>query len=164
MSRTAQDIIEIGRDLIAVKERLMRPNRHDTEREGFHNWIDREFGMSRRTAQTFMSVFARYGDTGATIAHLPPTVIYELSAESTPAEVREEIAERAAAGETITAAELERLPINQRNALTAHIYGRSYDDVAKELSIPLGTVKSRINRARRNIVAMRVEMMEGAND
>jgi hypothetical protein len=52
MFRTAQDIIEIGRELIAVKERigLDGVNQDDPEREGSTRWLDREFGMSRRTA------------------------------------------------------------------------------------------------------------------
>lgn len=61
MFRTAQDIIEIGRELIAVKERigLDGVNQDDPEREGSMRWLDREFGMSRRTANKFMVVLRR---------------------------------------------------------------------------------------------------------
>jgi len=101
MSRTAQDIIEIGRDLIAVKERLGRRSRHDTGREGFGAWIDRECGMSWTTAGRFISAARRFGDDCELPSNLTQTVILELAAPSTTPEVRTEVIERAAAGERV---------------------------------------------------------------
>lgn len=55
-----------------------------------------------------------------------------------------------------TDAELGALSIIVRNILTAATCnGHSYQDVAAQFQIPVGTVKSRINRAREKIAAMR---------
>src|SRR5260370_13768613 len=48
MTRTAQDIVEIGCELIAVKDRVGHGN--------FLPWIEREFRMSEDTAAPFMNV------------------------------------------------------------------------------------------------------------
>jgi hypothetical protein len=101
MMRTVKDLIEIGRDLIAVKERLGHGN--------FLPWIDGEFRMTDKSAQRFMSVAERYGDKSDSVSNLTATVMYELAAPSTPEEVRAEVAERAAAGESVTTAEVKEL-------------------------------------------------------
>jgi RNA polymerase sigma-70 factor (ECF subfamily) len=44
------------------------------------------------------------------------------------------------------------LPEPERDALLLHVWeGLSYDDVADALGIPVGTVRSRLNRARRHL-------------
>jgi len=93
-ARASQDIIAIGRDLIAVKERLGHGN--------FLPWIEREFGMSEDTAQNLMRVAANIGDQIPNGSVFQPTVLYELAAPSTPPEVRTEVIERVKAGETVT--------------------------------------------------------------
>lgn len=82
MSRTVQDIVEIGRDLIAVKDRV--------ERGSFLPWIEAEFEMGLRAAQRMISAATKYDN----VAYLNPAALYELAAPSTPEEVRTEIAER----------------------------------------------------------------------
>ncbi|HEV2474123.1 MAG TPA: sigma-70 family RNA polymerase sigma factor, partial [Chthonomonadales bacterium] len=45
-----------------------------------------------------------------------------------------------------------KLPGYQREVMEmAHIRGRQYEEIAAETGIPLGTVKSRMNRARRSL-------------
>jgi len=98
MTRTAQDIVEIGRELIAVKDRVGHGN--------FLPWIEREFRMSEDTAARFMNV-AR--NTATQISHgaeFPPAVLYALAAPSTPEEVCTEIIDRVASGETVTLADV----------------------------------------------------------
>jgi hypothetical protein len=92
MSRTGKDIVEIGRELIEVKERIGHGK--------FLPWIDREFGMSEWTARNFMRVADRF--KSGIIPDLPATVLYALADRDTPEEVCTEITERAAAGEIVT--------------------------------------------------------------
>jgi RNA polymerase sigma factor (sigma-70 family) len=47
---------------------------------------------------------------------------------------------------------ISRLPEGERDALLLHVWERlPYDDVATALNIPVGTVRSRINRARKKL-------------
>lgn len=101
MARTAADIIDIGRDLISVKESVGHGN--------FLPWIDAEFGMTYRTAQRFMSVAERVGTKSDTMSHLPPTALYALTSPSTPEDIVEEVANRAASGEVFTAADIKAM-------------------------------------------------------
>jgi hypothetical protein len=76
LKRTAEDIIAIGQDLIAVKSRLGHGK--------FTPWLDSEFGMTDRHARNFMNVASRFGSKSEIISDLPVTVIYELASPSTP--------------------------------------------------------------------------------
>ncbi len=101
MKRTAEDIIEIGRDLITVKERLPHGQ--------FGMWIDVEFGMSDSTAQNFMNVAGRFGSKFPTVGNLTSRVLYALAAPSTDDAVIERAVAKAEAGEEVTVAEVARL-------------------------------------------------------
>jgi hypothetical protein len=101
MTHSAQSIIEIGRDLIRVKERLGHGN--------FLPWIDREFRMTEKTAERFMSVAERFGDKFDSVSTLGLTALYELAAPSTPEEVRSEVEARVASGQSVTTAEVKEL-------------------------------------------------------
>jgi RNA polymerase sigma factor (sigma-70 family) len=47
---------------------------------------------------------------------------------------------------------LTRLPAAERDVLLLHVWeGLAYDDVAAAVGIPVGTVRSRLNRARRRL-------------
>ncbi len=94
MSRTVEDIIEIGRDLIAVKKSVAHGK--------FTRWIEAEFGMSENTARNFMRACERFGDKTATVADLGPSVLYALAAPSTDDAVVEEVIDRASKGESVT--------------------------------------------------------------
>jgi hypothetical protein len=72
--------------------------RRSIHRSGlFSKWIDVEFGMTERHAQRFMTVAAAYGSKSDIMSGLSPTALYELTAPSTPEDVR---------------AEVERQPVN----------------------------------------------------
>lgn len=94
MSRTVEDIIEIGRDLIAVKKSLAHGQ--------FERWVEAEFGMTIKTAQNFMNVTAKFGAKSETVSLLPASVLYALAAPSTDNAVVEEVIDRASNGETVT--------------------------------------------------------------
>ena len=64
MSRTAHDIIEIGRDLIETKKALGHGN--------FLPWIEAEFGMGYASASNFMNVAEEFGDRLLTVGASSP--------------------------------------------------------------------------------------------
>ncbi|WP_028346057.1 DUF3102 domain-containing protein [Bradyrhizobium murdochi] len=98
MSRTAEDIVEIGRDLIEVKGRLAHGE--------FLSWIDAEFRMSSDTTQRFMLVAKLQIPP---VAEFQPSVLYALAAPSTPEEVRAAVTEKVASGEAVTVADVKAL-------------------------------------------------------
>ena len=51
--------------------------------------------------------------------------------------------------------ELEKLPEHSRAILVARQYGADYVVLARDLNIPLGTVRSRLNRARAAVLKAR---------
>jgi len=58
---------------------------------------------------------------------------------------------RAACGAVLFEA-LDALPDLERNALFLHVWeGLSYEEIAASLDIPIGTVRSRLNRARQRM-------------
>jgi hypothetical protein len=101
MQLAAESIIEVGRELIEQKKALGHGN--------FLPWIEAEFGMSRQTADNLVHVANVYGDKLPSISNLAPTALYALAAPSTPPEVREQVEERAAKGEKVTAVRNEPL-------------------------------------------------------
>jgi hypothetical protein len=62
VKRTVEDIIEVGKDLLAVKEALPHG--------AFGRWLKAEFGWGERMAQNFMSVAERFGPKTEMIADL----------------------------------------------------------------------------------------------
>lgn len=100
MKRTAEDIIEIGKDLIAIKEKLPHGR--------FLPWIASEFEMTLMTANRFMNVAERFGKSNIML-DFSPTTLYELAAPSTPDEVVEQVIEKAENGETVTAKDVKAL-------------------------------------------------------
>jgi hypothetical protein len=81
--RQIEDIIAIGRDLLLVKERLGHGQ--------FLAWLQVEVALSERSAQNHMRVAEEFEGKSATVADLPPTVVYKLAAKTVPPEVRQDI-------------------------------------------------------------------------
>lgn len=102
--RMCGDIVEIGRRLIAVKERVGHGN--------WLNWLADEFGWSDRTARKFMDAADRFGslklEPGSDL-QIDASALYLLSREKVPEEVRAEAVEKAEAGEHLTKEAAERL-------------------------------------------------------
>lgn len=112
MKRTAEDIIEIGKDLIAIKEQLPHGQ--------FLPWISSEFEMSQQTASNFMAVASRFDGELLKISNFKPSIIYQLAAPSTPDAVVEKAIEKSESGESLTVTEIKRLKaeakeLEQRN-------------------------------------------------
>lgn len=89
----AKSIVAIGKDLIAAK--------HFLSHGAFLRWVEAEVGIPARTAQGYMSVAEWVVGKSATVAHLPPTLLYILAARSTPAEYSRIILSRIEAGEDV---------------------------------------------------------------
>ena len=74
----ATSIVQIGKALIRAKHYL----RHGQ----FIHWVDQQAGIQPRTAQAYMRVAQWVANKNAKVAHLPPTMLYILSARSTPSD------------------------------------------------------------------------------
>jgi hypothetical protein len=107
--RVVTDIIEIGRRLIEARRLVVHGNATAAD-GGWAGWLQTEFQWSDGTATNFMRVYELAEDfktknfTDLTFADLTiaPSAMYVLARPSTPDEVRDEIIERAAAGEAVT--------------------------------------------------------------
>ena len=81
----------MGKGLIGAK--------HYLSHGAFLRWVESEVGIPARTAQAYMRVAQWVSGKSPTIKHLPPTILYLLSAPSTPQEFIVDILKRAEAGE-----------------------------------------------------------------
>lgn len=161
LRRSAEDIIEIGKDLIAVKDRLPHGS--------FLPWIEQEFGMSRFTANRFMAVAEVYGAKGSTVQHLDLTALYELAAPKTPIEVREEVEKMIEAGEVVTKATVVELrnklsglekakalaeqEIEKKTAAVEAIEGKIDEAIAEQIKVAADKIAKQEPSERARIVA-----------
>jgi Protein of unknown function (DUF3102) len=86
-------IIETGSDLIRVKELL--------DHGQFGAWLRAEFAWAERTAQRYMRAAEHFSTKSDTVSDLPPSIVHQLAAPSTPAAVRDEIVSRLHGGERL---------------------------------------------------------------
>jgi hypothetical protein len=94
IGKATQDLIDIGRDLLAAKKQLV-------DHGEFIGWVETEVGISRRTAQAYMAVARLAEAKGAAIALLPPTTVHRLAAKSAPPEVVSEVIAKAESGDVL---------------------------------------------------------------
>jgi hypothetical protein len=95
--RAITDIIEIGRQLTLAKELVGHGN--------WAGWLEKEFDWSEGTALNFMRVYQLAEDRKSKNfmdLRIAPSALYALARPNTSDEVRNEIIERAEAGEFIT--------------------------------------------------------------
>lgn len=95
--RSAQEyaLREVGRHLMRAKEVLPHG--------AFTPWLQAELGITDRTTRNYMQVAAFLEGKPETIAVLPPTVLYALSAPTAPSEIVRAVVGAAAAGEALDA-------------------------------------------------------------
>ena len=89
----ATSIVQIGKALIEAKRHLSHG--------AFVHWVEGEVGIPPRTAQSYMRVARWVKGKNVTVAHLPPSLLYLLSAPSTPGPLASMLLGRAEAGERI---------------------------------------------------------------
>jgi hypothetical protein len=126
LKRTVEDIIEIGRELTAIKPSL----------EGvFDAWFERETGLERTMAYKFMQVNEKFGTLNNSTS-FSPTVIYLLSAPSTPESVIDKAVEKAESGEKVTVADVKdwkaELEAERQARLTAEQRAREFGQESNE--------------------------------
>lgn len=138
LKRTVEDIIEIGRELTEVKAELPHGQ--------FLPWIAAEFEMSDQSARQFMWVYDRFGDENQKIFEFRPSVIYALSAPSTPDSVIEKAIEQGAAGEKVTAADVkqwkEAAQVASQRAEEFRIESNNRRKTIRELETQIDLLKS----------------------
>jgi Protein of unknown function (DUF3102) len=108
----AASIINVGKDLIVAK--------HYLSHGSFLNWVEREVGIPARTAQAYMQVAQWASRRGAAVALLPPSLLYLLSAPSTPTAFIDEILKRVEEGHPVelktVRGELKAIRSEKRNS------------------------------------------------
>ena len=138
-ARTVVTVIENGRDLIEVKNALG----HGL----FTQWLAQTFPFTARTAQLWMNAAEQYGAKSELSSLLGDKVLVLLAAPSTPDEVRQEIETRAASGERITVAEVERL---KREA-------RAAEEMSLQLAGERAAMRAVVEQARRDVESARAK-------
>lgn len=101
-------IYDTGRDLLRIKDRLPHGS--------FGPWLKAEFGLSERTALNYMNAAKLVDEKSATVADLPPGIVYQLAAPSAPLEVVEAIIHEAEAGTVPDATEVRHRITEAREA------------------------------------------------
>ncbi len=99
MTRTVNDIIDIGQSLIDVKERL--------EHGQFGAWLETEFEMTPRTARNFMNVASTFKSETVSDLKIATSALYLLA--NAPDEARDAAIEAAQAGERVTKAKAKAI-------------------------------------------------------
>lgn len=103
LKRTVENTIEIGRRLTKIKKTLPHGD--------FYPWIEQEIGLHSSTVLHFMRVWQTFGDCREQISQLGlnVSILYVLSAPSTPEELRSKVLTKAQKGEPVSIAEVKQL-------------------------------------------------------
>lgn len=106
MRRAAQDIIDIGEKLTEVKTKVGHG--------GFGLWLADEFGWSHMTAARMMGVAEDFKDNNLLDLKIAPSALYVLTEKATPQSARDEVLQRAEAGEAISYSEARAIVADHR--------------------------------------------------
>jgi RNA polymerase sigma-70 factor (ECF subfamily) len=118
---------------------------YDTSYEGARPWL---YGIATRLVAKHRRAEARRIRATARLA----------SERLTPADVTDRVDDRvdAAVRWPSVADAVAELPPGERDALLLYVWEElSYEEIAAALGVPVGTVRSRLNRARRRVRAQR---------
>ena len=133
LRQTVEGIIETGERLHKVKQLLKHGE--------FMTWVENEIKCHYSTALHFMRVWQTFGDRKEQIAHIGinASVLYLLSAPSTPEKLRIDIVERAKAGNPVSFAEAKRLKkeytLRQNSSQTTPIKESINDDSVTTIDV-----------------------------
>jgi hypothetical protein len=98
--QSATTVLQIGSALVQAKRYLSHGN--------FLIWVEAEVGITARTAQLYMRAAVWSSNKGKVVAGLPLSLVYLLSAPTTPGDFADAIVERVAAGLPISPASIRR--------------------------------------------------------
>jgi DUF3102 family protein len=98
--RAGASVVAIGKDLLLAKRYLSHGS--------FLRWIASEVGIPPRTAQDYMRVAIWVEGKSATVAHLPPSILYFLSANDASDEFASQVLTRIEAGERFSRASIRK--------------------------------------------------------
>ncbi len=94
-----RSVPEIGQHLLDAKNALPHGQ--------FVAWVEAELHMKARAAQNYMSAAAWLEGKNATLAQLPPTIVYALAAPNAPDELVEDVVRAAEAGAPLPVATIK---------------------------------------------------------
>ena len=100
MGRAAQNIVEIGERLIAVKKKLVHGQ--------FGDWLESEFEWTDRTARQMMAVAERFKSETVSDLGIGAKALYLLASPSTPDEIRDHFIAEAESGKPVTHAAVKQ--------------------------------------------------------
>src|SRR6516225_6406480 len=102
---TATATLQIGAKLAEAREIF----RYRRDEGGFAGWVETRLGCSRHTAYNLLHVHEQFGgqEVSKCLDTLGRSVLFLISAPSTPTETRDAILERAQNGESISVADVK---------------------------------------------------------
>lgn len=123
--RMMADALEIGRRLAECRRFVRRD---------WIGWLDRELGLTDRSALNFIRIHELASARSENFADLdlPVSGLYLLAQPSTPDAVRDEVLQRAAAGEAISFSDIKREVSGERPASNASLSGLA--KIARQLA------------------------------
>jgi hypothetical protein len=89
-----KSLIQFGKELIEAKRYLCHGS--------FVVWVEQEVGIPARTAQGYMKIARWAHGKGANVMQLAPSLLYLLSAQTTPEEVVTEVLSLVEGGQTVS--------------------------------------------------------------
>jgi cell division protein FtsB len=122
--RSIDNVIEVGRRLAEAKTIAGHGN--------WSAWLDHEFKWTDDTARNFMRVFELSKSRNFRDLSLPVSALYMIAAPSTPDEVRDEVLERAQAGEPVSVAEIKAAIAEQKAAVADEPAGETEGETEEE--------------------------------
>jgi hypothetical protein len=131
-------IIQVGKALVGTKRYL--------QHGAFIEWVEFEAGIPARTAQAYMRVAKWVSGKSAIVAHLPPSILYLLSAPSTPEQFSHDVVDRADAGEKVTLGTVRRELRALRNA-KEDFSTEALNDESREMGEEQGDVSGLLSQA-----------------
>src|SRR5690606_1873359 len=93
-----KNMLMIGADLIMVSDQL---SGHCEE------WLKLEFSFSRATAYNYINAATHFANSPRVIEALPAMTVYKLASKTTPVDVRAAVIREIAAGEVVSARDVE---------------------------------------------------------